>query len=1207
MKLRHLGYFLASLVAIIFVALWLVLTNSGLQTTVYIINKVYNDTVHITNAKGKLINNVYITKIIFTTEKERITLLNTKLKCYPLNVFLNRFEIKNLNIENITIDKSEQINTSNQISKEKNNLESFDFKNIKLPIIINAEKVHINTLAINNYFAKPIYINNITISAKNSFSGINIRSITAWCGINKLLAQGKINFRALSANIKVNIINTAYKNNNKIVDLKISGSLKNNIDLNIITYNFYTQGIDNQKNGFLNLNMKNAINYGKIIVDGAWNGASIPLANNKNIYLKKGEIKINGDLKNYNLKLTALFNTINFNNVNLNLTGTGSTKALFLNSVNITWPTTKTQNVASIFGFANINWLPYTIFQTNLQFHNVDFGIITSELSSNLNMGLAIEFDSSKNLFSLHVNNLYGALNTKNIYGHIAYFFENNASKTDIDLESKTINNDHIKILAAQNNSLEAKWDIKINNLKDYLHSTSGTINSSGYIKSDNSVPLNNLNQLILKTDTQINNFLLGNDKIEQFILNSDIDLTKKYYNLFKFSAKNITYKFYKIKNINVNLNGDIAAHNLSANINIFDDIFAINLHGAYANNIYNMNIDKFDLTSIDFKNWQLKNNINIKVKPHFIEILPFCWSSNTGSLCGNLKYENSSWKINLKTQNLPSKLLCKYLTDVFTVSSDINTDANFYYNNKVANGKMKIDISDGKIILPRLRHKEISFLPSQIEIYPIKNNLETTIKINLPNKSYLTTDFKISQSFLNNFNFARARINGFLNAQLNDFNFLQNISYYFNITGGSLSLAAKFSGSLARPNFIGELNVKNTNLNINIINTSINNINLNLKIKNQKVFIKAAANIKEKPIIITGVSNLATKTLDSKLNISANNIPLLDIPNMRINISPNIIINYSKPDLYLTGSTIINSADVDLSSLEPIEILPDSVVILTKDLRKKTGENIFVFYLDHKIILNDKNVKISYLGFNSNLTGTLDIKESPKEYTNATGTINFINGKYSAHGASLSLNSGTFIYVNQDITNPNIDFLATKKVKCIQTQNIGNITDKHTLPSSIQDVTVGVKATGTLQQPNVRLFATPAVLSDSNILSYLILNSPASNLDATKGSLLLQTAKNFSIGGVSILDELQQIFGINEIGIDTEPVIDPTDQEAKQNTYFMVGKQITPHLHASYRTGLIIPDNIFRLSYFIDTHWTLQTETSTFDNSADIFYTIER
>jgi translocation and assembly module TamB len=145
----------------------------------------------------------------------------------------------------------------------------------------------------------------------------------------------------------------------------------------------------------------------------------------------------------------------------------------------------------------------------------------------------------------------------------------------------------------------------------------------------------------------------------------------------------------------------------------------------------------------------------------------------------------------------------------------------------------------------------------------------------------------------------------------------------------------------------------------------------------------------------------------------------------------------------------------------------------------------------------------------------------------------------------------------------------------------------------------VGINLRGTLRRPEATMFSNPA-MSQSEIMSYLVLGRPSSSSSAGQNSALTNAALMIGMQqGTSIAGDIGKKLALDEAYIDAGSDVGETS--------FVAGKYLSPKLYVSYATGLFEHTNTFRTRYSLSSRWTLQTESGTDASSTDLLYWFER
>lgn len=423
----------------------------------------------------------------------------------------------------------------------------------------------------------------------------------------------------------------------------------------------------------------------------------------------------------------------------------------------------------------------------------------------------------------------------------------------------------------------------------------------------------------------------------------------------------------------------------------------------------------------------------------------------------------------------------------------------------------------------------------------------------------------------------------------------------------GTFKLNAEIAGSLAKPSLAGNAKIINTTLQIKPLGMTLRAINLAAIFRpNNKITFEGSAISRFSKINISGISTFNQKFSPTQINIDGKNILLVDNKDFNIIASPQLKLSYYYPTFIVGGKIFIPHALITLKDYTAVTTLPDNTMIITS---RKIKQSPYKYYLDITAELGN-DIKIDTSSLNAKLIGKLTIKHSPLQPITATGKLSIVDGKYNMRGRLLQIDQGDLMFINNPINNPRLNFRASKTITAFARPRPSvRILPGHTFDSLItgQHLVVGIRASGTLQHPRLKLFSEPPGLSDANVLSYLILGTSSHQATENQTQMLYQTAQLMGVGGTNAITGMQSTFGLTDFGIEEQeiPAV-ATDQAGLTQPAFGVGKYLTPKLYMHYSVGISNPISIFNLTYYISHLFTIQTETSSVDQGADIFYTFE-
>jgi translocation and assembly module TamB len=228
------------------------------------------------------------------------------------------------------------------------------------------------------------------------------------------------------------------------------------------------------------------------------------------------------------------------------------------------------------------------------------------------------------------------------------------------------------------------------------------------------------------------------------------------------------------------------------------------------------------------------------------------------------------------------------------------------------------------------------------------------------------------------------------------------------------------------------------------------------------------------------------------------------------------------------------------------------------------------VVHLDLKTDLG-KSFHFRGAGVESRLAGQVRIRSDDAYLIRASGTIRTEEGRFDAYGQKLEIERGIVNFLGP-IDDPGLNVLAVRK----------------NLP-----VDVGVEVTGTAQHPVIRLVSTPA-MPDTEKLSWLVLGrSPEQQSGGDSGLLFAAAQSMFGGQDEGIVHRLQQGLGIDEFAmgrgeldgsgrLPSSSVASATgfgSSQTMSGQIVSVGKRISSNAMLSYEKALNTTDSVVKLT----------------------------
>jgi len=289
-------------------------------------------------------------------------------------------------------------------------------------------------------------------------------------------------------------------------------------------------------------------------------------------------------------------------------------------------------------------------------------------------------------------------------------------------------------------------------------------------------------------------------------------------------------------------------------------------------------------------------------------------------------------------------------------------------------------------------------------------------------------------------------------------------------------------------------------------------------------------------------------------LDASGERFLVSDLPGARVVATPDLRLARAAEGLRLTGSVRIPSARIDVRALPQGSAPRVSSDVIVVDRPTEAQASVGLPIRATVDVVLGSDVRIEGSGFEAQLAGRLTVLESPGLPTRASGEI-VANGTYRAYGQDLTIERGQILFAASPLTNPQLNLTAARRV---------------------ENVTAGLRVTGSARQPQVEVFSNPA-MSQADALSYLVAGKPlaavGSNPESAEGDALTTAARSLGTAAGSLLAErIGSRLGIDEIGIEKSDMLG--------GDAFTIGEYLSPRLYLGYGVGLFEAGEIITLRY---------------------------
>jgi len=311
------------------------------------------------------------------------------------------------------------------------------------------------------------------------------------------------------------------------------------------------------------------------------------------------------------------------------------------------------------------------------------------------------------------------------------------------------------------------------------------------------------------------------------------------------------------------------------------------------------------------------------------------------------------------------------------------------------------------------------------------------------------------------------------------------------------------------------------------------------------------------------------------RIEIEGSEVLLSDTAQVRLVVSPELQLEQRGELLRLRGRVQVPRAEVRLDRFEGSQQVSSDVVVLDPAQPERAVAAAQRIDADVRLALGE-DVELEGFGLNGRVSGELRVRDRPGRTTNASGSLN-VSGRYKAYGQDLDITRGRLSFAQSPLDNPGLDIRAERR---------------------IEEVTVGIRVTGTAAAPVLGLWSQPS-LDQADVLSYLMLGRPVRAVRSGEGQQLNAAAAALGAGGNFIAERLGARLGFDQASVE--------DSAALGGSALMLGKYLSPRLYVAYGVALFGDGQVFSIKYLLTEQWDLQVEASQRETRGSVNYRLER
>lgn len=894
----------------------------------------------------------------------------------------------------------------------------------------------------------------------------------------------------------------------------------------------------------------------------------------------EGALSLSGSLTQYQLEANLALLGPQLPMSDWQLTGRGDRQSLRLDSVS--------GNLldGQWLGQAALRWQPQTDWTARLAASQINLARQWPDWPSNLGLSMSGKgniIDGMNNI-SIQLERLMGRVRDQPVLASAGVVLAQNRLSLD-RLEAQVAHGHLTASGSLASGQLDGHWQLAMPDISRLFPSAKGNLNAHGTLTGPREHPL-------LQANLQARQLHYRGHQVEQLAASLTSAIEPQAEARLHLDARQLKLGGAALPSLSLEGTGNLAAHALEITTSAAsEETLRLGLQGHWQDDRWLAHLRHGELISPKQGRWQAGASDLIATTDQF-SLAPWCWrSDNAASVClSATPRDQAGWDGKIALNRFDLGHIRPWLpAGEFRLSGLLSGHAVASFNAyQLLTADADIQALDGDFNFPvtRERWHLTPYRRFNARIFGTSGHLQAEASLELKNNDRLQLSAQLPDWDPAHTPWREQPLAGTLQVSLKDLSLFQEWVPDLGRPQGHLHGALTLGGTLGRPGFGGQARLEHATAAIPRLGIALSDINIHLDGPPGET-IKLQASVNSGPGKLTVNGALTPTTLADwtiKLDAHGEQFEVARLPQARVLASPDLSYHSDKSERRLEGQVLIPDAFIVLPEGETT-LTHSADVVVTDAPQTTLIEPATPLHYQVQIGLGDL-VRLRGYGFSGRLNGTVVVEDSPRGDL-AYGELTILDGEYKAYGQKLRIEQGRLLFPGGPLDNPGINVRAVRS-------------------DLNRTMIAGVRVTGFLRSPELRLFSTPA-MDEADILAYLLLGRPLKLASAAEGDMLYQAASGIGLAGSELLaGRIAQRLAIDELRVQsslgassssstsTTPSATPTSTRSTltptQQTSVVLGKYLSPRLYVRYAYGIGQTPSVLYLRYQLSSHWSLET-----------------
>ena len=811
------------------------------------------------------------------------------------------------------------------------------------------------------------------------------------------------------------------------------------------------------------------------------------IAPHNKLLLPDTTVSVSGYLNDYRIELSSTHGKEKANTLLLKGELSGGLGQLVIQDLEAQWQ----QQAVSVSG--QLSWQQGIDWQGALTFRNLNPGLWLTDYPGQLSGTVSSYVSAADQQWDVAVQQLQ-------VSGVLRDFPVELSGQLEVDSQEKVraeqlqlkIGSNQLKL----NGFIDQNWNlqgvIEAPELTELYPPLKGDL--SGNFELTGSRHLPNVAYRLMAEQLAINNLVIDGLRSE-----GELKDLKASDNQAHLQIDSLTFDNQSLQAIELAITGNPEAHQLSARTEGKTLTSHLQLEGSLLDKQWHGKIKVLETLSL-LGQWNLQKAFTLRATQQEVKFQPFCLTSQPASLClGAGKAGNRQANVSFELKQLDTERFAPLWPDGLQWQSELNVSGKVVLQGGKPSVNLNLHSAGGQLNVAALQGDY-----DKLVLKAVLANDQLNGKLEFKSPQLGNADLNIKVTDVE-----KSRL---LDGQLTIDNLLLEIFQPFIPDTRNLSGIARaglrMRGSLRNPLLQGEVVISDVALNSEFCD--INRINSRMLIQGDSAVISSQLQVGGGSGDINGKLSWKDGQFTGLMHLTGSELRCSISGLGDIWTSPDLSFSLTETPL-LSGTLTVPKTRIEIKSLPKQAISRSPDVRIVGHSETSEAKRTTAVALNTTVVLGD-DVRIKAYGLNAKLAGKLTLAQSHEQPLSGQGHIQLVDGRYRYLGQDLIIKKGQIIFQGP-LNTPFLNLDAIRNPDATQ-----------------DDVIVGIKATGSIKEPDWSVYSTPTMPQQEQ-LSYLLRGRSIETEEEGVESALL----GMGLGSLSqTATELGNKLGIKDFSVDT-------------------------------------------------------------------------